>query len=425
MNKYIQSHLLALFLILSIPVYCQTAWGTTNIPTNADIFVLFSTSTGSILCGTNGQGIFRTTDEGSNWAQSSMGAGQDSVIYSITEDAANVIYAGTGQGRVIKSTDDGLSWTPEPSATGSVLGNNIRLGAATPGVVELNNKLFLSVENSGLYISADGGSSWTKSSSGLGTSDVRALLVDNNNNLFVGTGAGIYKSADGGTSWSLSGSNLSSLVIYSMFMSKDGSLYTGSILGKGIYKSTDDGTSWTQVNNGIDFLTLIGSVSGLVQSNDGKIYAAVRNHVEVTNDQGGSWTDMSAGLPADNIGAITMDQKGNIFVGAGTSGVYKLSTTTGLEQSSGELPGNFKLYQNYPNPFNPSTKIHFSVPQRNIVSLKIYDSLGREVSSLVQKELPAGNYTVTWNAEKFASGIYFSRITAGDFTSTKKMILMK
>ncbi len=90
-----------------------------------------------------------------------------------------------------------------------------------------------------------------------------------------------------------------------------------------------------------------------------------------------------------------------------------------------EIPSEFALYQNYPNPFNPSTKIEFRLPGSELVSLKVYDILGREVRSLLNETLPAGNYTIDFNASALSSGIYFYTFKAGSFISTKKMILLK
>ncbi|MFI5145287.1 MAG: T9SS type A sorting domain-containing protein, partial [Ignavibacteria bacterium] len=91
-----------------------------------------------------------------------------------------------------------------------------------------------------------------------------------------------------------------------------------------------------------------------------------------------------------------------------------------------EIPDKFDLLQNYPNPFNPSTKIKFDVPQNiGIVTLKIYDLLGREVIALLNKKLQPGIYEVEWDGSNFASGVYFYKLAAGDFVETKKMVLMK
>ncbi|HVO75568.1 MAG TPA: T9SS type A sorting domain-containing protein [Ignavibacteriaceae bacterium] len=88
-------------------------------------------------------------------------------------------------------------------------------------------------------------------------------------------------------------------------------------------------------------------------------------------------------------------------------------------------PTVFSLYQNYPNPFNPSTKIKYEIPIEAEVLIKVNDILGREVAILLKEFQKAGRYQIEWNAGNLASGIYFYSIKAGDFYSTKKMILLK
>ncbi|MFH1005984.1 MAG: T9SS type A sorting domain-containing protein [Candidatus Latescibacterota bacterium] len=88
-------------------------------------------------------------------------------------------------------------------------------------------------------------------------------------------------------------------------------------------------------------------------------------------------------------------------------------------------PTGFSLSQNYPNPFNPSTSISFSLPSKSFVSLKVFDLLGQEITTLVSEEMPSGTYTKQWNATITASGVYFCRLHAGSFIETKKLILMR
>ncbi|MDX2128447.1 MAG: S8 family serine peptidase [Chloroherpetonaceae bacterium] len=88
-------------------------------------------------------------------------------------------------------------------------------------------------------------------------------------------------------------------------------------------------------------------------------------------------------------------------------------------------PTNFELGQNYPNPFNPSTSIKYALPQSSTVLLKVYDMLGREVSTLVDGRKEAGSYTAVFNAQNLSSGVYFYRLQAGSFNQTRKMILIK
>jgi len=89
------------------------------------------------------------------------------------------------------------------------------------------------------------------------------------------------------------------------------------------------------------------------------------------------------------------------------------------------LPTAYSLEQNYPNPFNPSTKINFSIPESGLVTMRVYNSIGEEMGILLNEEKSAGTYEVDFNAEGLSSGIYFYSITAGSFTQTKKMILIK
>ena len=90
-----------------------------------------------------------------------------------------------------------------------------------------------------------------------------------------------------------------------------------------------------------------------------------------------------------------------------------------------EIPIDFVLHQNYPNPFNPLTTFSFSIPERTFVSLKIFDLLGNEVAFIVSEELKEGNYTRLWDAKDISSGIYFYHLKAGDYSQTKKLVLIK
>ena len=95
------------------------------------------------------------------------------------------------------------------------------------------------------------------------------------------------------------------------------------------------------------------------------------------------------------------------------------------EQTADEIPIAFVLSQNYPNPFNPSTTISFTLPLKSFVALKVFDIIGQEVATLVNKELSEGTHIQQWNAVNLASGIYFYRLQVGTFTETKKLVLLR
>jgi len=101
-----------------------------------------------------------------------------------------------------------------------------------------------------------------------------------------------------------------------------------------------------------------------------------------------------------------------------------------LDEIASLLPEKFALEQNYPNPFNPQTSIRFGLPKSGFTTLEIYNVLGQKVKTLIEKELPAGYYTVIWNGndksgKESASGVYFYRLKSGDKSAYKKMLLIK
>lgn len=105
--------------------------------------------------------------------------------------------------------------------------------------------------------------------------------------------------------------------------------------------------------------------------------------------------------------------------------VVQLLISTSVEDNDDLLVNDYSLHQNYPNPFNPSTSIKYQISGISQVSLKVYDLLGREVATLVNEQKPAGTYEVTFNASGLSSGVYYYKITAGDYSETKKMILIR
>lgn len=116
------------------------------------------------------------------------------------------------------------------------------------------------------------------------------------------------------------------------------------------------------------------------------------------------------------------------FTGNGTlyvDNIYFTTTISDVKELPNAVPSDFGLDQNYPNPFNPTTNIRFSLPEANQVMLKVYDMLGQEVATLVNGFMNAGSYQVDFDAENLPTGTYFYSITAGDFSSVKKMLLLK
>lgn len=102
---------------------------------------------------------------------------------------------------------------------------------------------------------------------------------------------------------------------------------------------------------------------------------------------------------------------------------YIMSAATDIITS--KIPGEYRLYSNYPNPFNPTTLIQYALPKASTVNLRVFDVLGKEIATLVDDIQPAGNHSITFDGSRLPSGIYFTRLQAGEFVTTKKMVLLK
>ena len=134
-------------------------------------------------------------------------------------------------------------------------------------------------------------------------------------------------------------------------------------------------------------------------------------------------------IKASKVGYQTSEYSQKVTIDLNNSPVIKnvdfSVVTTDVERTSNDIPKNFSLSQNYPNPFNPSTKIEFSVSRASQVSLKVYNILGKEITTLVSKYLEPGKYKVNFNASQLPSGVYVYKLTAGSFSNIKKMIFLK
>ncbi len=160
----------------------------------------------------------------------------------------------------------------------------------------------------------------------------------------------------------------------------------------------------------------------------------------IKTDESGDtlWTKTFGGGGSGNDGSYSVQQtadEGYIITGwtnsfgAGGSDVWLIKISPELNNidldNQDGIPSTFTLYQNYPNPFNPSTTIEFTLPKSEFVELKVFNILGKEVSTLVSKKLNLGNHTYQFDGKNLASGIYYYRIEAGEFHQVNKMILLR
>jgi hypothetical protein len=227
-----------------------------------------------------------------------------------------------------------------------------------------------------------GGGTWVPDTVGLDPSIhyFNSMIPGKNGEVYGAVGHNLFRRATNGV-WSRislpSASGFSSITC--LAVDSSGALFTGFFGGAGVYFTTNNGSAWTLAGaSGV-------TPSSLVSYGD-TTYALTSGH-----------------------GVIVLTR-----------------TTTSVPPSAGvTMPGSYALYQNYPDPFNPSTRIEYRVSQRSLVSLRVYNVLGQEVTTLVNETKDPGTYSVAWDAKSRSSGAYFYRLVAGSFVDTKKMVLMR
>jgi hypothetical protein len=143
----------------------------------------------------------------------------------------------------------------------------------------------------------------------------------------------------------------------------------------------------------------------------------------LSTDNGNNWRQID--LTDISIFSLAIAPSGLIFAGTDRGVFRSTRTSTSVQQMDEEIPIAFSLEQSYPNPFNPITTIAFSLPHANHVILRLYSGRGEEIKTLVSEILSAGRHRIEWDATGFASGIYFYSIQVGEFSDTKKLILLK
>ncbi len=276
----------------------------------------------------------------------------------------------------------------------------------------------------GLWRSTDGGANWARGalSEQIFSSFLLCPTASGDSNLFVAGGGGPL-SSDYGSTWTGKYSGLPTYISMSLAVSSDGTNLFAGTFGGGVYRSVDTGTSWFSagINSPRKYVyALVANGANLFAGTDsGGIF--------LSSDYTMNWTRVSDGFPNDQITSFAVNPP-NLYAGTASHGIWTRPLSemkTGVNDQRSNLPASFSLQQNYPNPFNPSTKIRYQIAITGKVTLKVYDLLGREIATLVDGVEAPGDYTATFNAARLPSGVYFCRLQAGTYSSTKKLMFLK
>ncbi|NOS86647.1 MAG: T9SS type A sorting domain-containing protein [Ignavibacteria bacterium] len=199
-----------------------------------------------------------------------------------------------------------------------------------------------------------------------------------------------------------------------------------------IYRTSNGGSDWDESFN-------VGNIYprsvSFVNANTGWVLAltadtSFRNIILRTDNSGVTWGIHELVLPSKRFNKVYFTSSNTGWLLGDSGYIYKTTNggfPIGIQPISAEIPRDFSLSQNYPNPFNPSTIIRLDISGTSAAktSLIVYDLLGREVAVLVDENLRPGEYEVHFDGTNYPSGIYYYKLTTGNFSETRKMILLK
>ncbi len=404
------------------------------------------------------------------WIQQISGT-PENLVDVVTLDSMNAFAVGDRNG-ILRTTDAGTTWVNQSAAVSVVyLWNSISFFDALNGTIVGDHRI---------VTTTDGGVTWLNLSVP-STQKCLSVLQVGPANFYVGTDSGwIYHTLDTGHTWIpekisqwpirslfvwtgiyIFGVPIFALTPYSLcnswifpsgswqesilknFEGLGSQAFNGTICYGGgpsfivgvqgdlraapaiIRKKVSD-TVWANVSVGI---LHDGTIYGISAPSTNTIYICGSGGMLFKSTTGGDSWNSFTGLTSRGLKAISFVDMHHGFAVGDSGTILHTNNGGGVVVDVGKepvtAPKKFLLDQNYPNPFNPVTVISYQLTANSFVAIRVYDLIGREVAMLVNQEMPAGSYTVRWDATHFASGVYLYRLQAGAFSDTKKLLLLK
>jgi len=421
-------------LILIVILIVNTGYGqlvpegwfqqTSNLSSTLNSVYFIDSYTGW-SAGDNGV-ILSTTNGGEIWEnqKSSVFNNLNNLIFT-SPDTGYVI--GT-TGFILKSINAGLNWIQLSSGTFNDLTSSSFVNNSTGYICGLNNTILKTT---------NGGTNWN-SISFEDSVDYYSIYFINNSTGWLSSvkrfstvydTAYILKTIDGGANWFAQHSRMNDAVPNLSLQFTDSlngwcTWQIPALSGSEILKTTDGGNNWISYGGFFTgdhyYLYFVNNQIGWCAGRSNNIFRTENGGVNWirSNSFGASFSYESIYF-IDTITGWTVGSNG-IILKTTTGGVL-----TNFSNISSEIPEKFSLSQNYPNPFNPRTVISYELRVTSFAKLIVYDVLGNEVATLVNDKQSAGTYSVEFDGSGFASGVYFYKLEAGEFSETKRMVLLK
>jgi photosystem II stability/assembly factor-like uncharacterized protein len=308
----------------------------------------------TLYAGTDGGGIFKSTDAGGTWSAVNTGLTSPNVrALAINPTTPATLYAGTVFGLgVFKSTDSGATWTVANTGLTSHYVDSLAINPATPTTVYAGT-------DGGVFRSTDAGATWTAVNTGLTNLVVYALAIDpvTPTTLYAGTnGSGIFKSTNGGSNWAAVNTGLSNSFVYTLAISPStpATLYAGT--DNGPFKSVNGGTNWAAATTGMGSVTV--AVLTINPTTPAILYASTASAVFKSTDSGGTWAAANSGLTNQAVMALAINPAtpATLYAGAGSGGgVFKSIDSGGAWASANAGITGLSVRSLSINPTTPST----------------------------------------------------------------------
>ncbi|MCW5971679.1 MAG: hypothetical protein KIT57_24505 [Blastocatellales bacterium] len=323
----------------SIVITIVATWASSVMINGDSIPILALVNAGdTIIAGTEGEGAYRSLDNGATWSAANNGLPADFDMQALTLKGG-AIFVGTFGAGIYRSLDNGTTW--------SEAGNGLTGFARTVlSLTSSTEAIFAGTFRSGVYRSLDNGATWSTANAGLPTGSagsVKSLTVSGGV-VFAGTnGAGIYRSADNGMTWSAANTGLpagSARIVLSLAVS--GGVVIAGTDGAGIYRSTDNGATWIDANSGLP-AGIARAVNALTVGG-GAVFAGTQAGVFRSQNNGSAWSEANTGLPTgDGRVVISLTtSSGAIFAGTMMTGVFRSSDNGATwNAASAGLPAGF------------------------------------------------------------------------------------
>jgi len=394
-------------------------------------------------------GSYRTLvkyDQGTTWTiynSSNSLVPNDNNVIDVAVDNSNNIWACTYSSGLLNY--NGSTWQQYlPSNSGILSNYTYCVGFDTPGNV-WTGILSANSSNAGL-VKWDRNSTWTPYNTffdGYNYKNVEAIAKDNAGNIWCGTSIGLYKYDPTNSTWTVytkenTSGGLGGNWVRVITTDTAGNIWLGtmdlvnySYVGTGLTKFTPSTNLWSNyIANSQDPSSQVVSAIAIRNNNQvwvGTGFCGQYNGNGLYKFENSTWTNYANDLstfPTSCVNDLVVDKNNNLWIASG-AGLTKVDfNPTAVEEYIETIPTQYSLNA-YPNPFNPTTKIEFSIPKAGKYTIKVYNTLGQEVSLLVDHELVAGIHSVTFDASGLASGIYICKLSGNNVSLSKKIVLMK